>query len=198
MEIAKERPPFVRFETRSIEDRQASIASGCYTGKDVDFAVITSPGSRDCVERIAVEWLEQTSAHAQEGRLPAEWARGFREHYTAWKAGKEAPLNGHPISDWPSIGPSVVKMLQGLNVRTIEDLAAANEETIRRMGMGSRDLKQKAIDWLQSAQGNGKVTEELSTLRGENEALQVRCESLETQLRELVNRIEAKDSTKKG
>ena len=31
----EERPPFVRFEVRAEEDRQASIEAGHYVGKDV-------------------------------------------------------------------------------------------------------------------------------------------------------------------
>lgn len=198
MEIAKERPPFVRFETRSIEDRQASVDKGCYTGKDIDFAIITSPGSRDCVERIVDDWLVQVDGQAHEGRMPIEWARGFREHYVAWKAGKEAPLNGRSVADWPSIGPSTVKQLQDLKIRTVEDLAVANEEVIRRLGMGARELKQKAADWLKSTQDSGKLTEELTTLRAENETLRVRCGSLEEQLRAVVVQMEAASKPTKG
>jgi hypothetical protein len=47
------KPPYVRFEVRSVEDRTASIESGHYVGKDVIFAIVTPAGTRDRIEREA-------------------------------------------------------------------------------------------------------------------------------------------------
>ena len=51
MEAKQDRPPFVNFEVRAEEDRTASIEQGHYVAVDVDYALITPAGSRDCVER---------------------------------------------------------------------------------------------------------------------------------------------------
>ena len=78
-----------------------------------------------------------------------------------------------------------------LHIRSVEDLAAANEEVLARIGMGGRALKQRAVDWLTSAGSTGKASEELSALKASNENLQARNEQLETQLRELAAKVEA-------
>lgn len=192
----EERPPFVRFEVRAEEDRQASIEAGHYVGRDVHYALITPMGSKDCIERKADEWFDKLKQDVAEGRCPREWLNAFKEVYKDWCEGREAPPNGTPITDWPPLSPSQVKTLASLHIRSVEDLAAANEEVLARIGMGGRALKQRAIDWLTSAGSTGKASEELSALKAANENLQARNEQLETQLRELAAKVEALSSDK--
>lgn len=51
MELQKDRPPYVEFVIHPVEDRAASIESGCYTAKDVVFAHIMPFGGKDIIER---------------------------------------------------------------------------------------------------------------------------------------------------
>ena len=181
MEIKQDRPAYVTFERRAVEDRQATLDNGMYMSKDVDFALITPMGSKDRVERVVSEWLEVLKQQAAEQRIPLEWVRAYKEAYAAWKEDREIPLDGHAIVNWPVASPAQVKLLLDLRVRTVEDLAQANEETIARLGMGGRALKQRAVDFLDSREA-GKVSGEMEKLRQENESLKVRNESIEAQL----------------
>ena len=187
----EERPPYVRFEVRAEEDRQASLDAGHYVGKDVHYALITPMGSKDCIERKADEWFDKLKQDVSEGRCPREWLAAFKEVYKEWCEGREAPVNGTPITDWPPVSPSQVKTLLSLQVRTVEDLAAANEEVLGRIGMGGRALKQRAIDWLTSSESAGKASGELSALKAANENLQARNTQLEAQLKELAAKVDA-------
>lgn len=193
----EERPPYVRFEVRAEEDRQASLDAGHYVGKDVHYALITPMGSKDCIERKADEWFDKLKQDVSEGRCPREWLAAFKEVYKEWCEGREAPVDGTPITDWPPVSPSQVKTLLSLQVRTVEDLAAANEEVLGRIGMGGRALKQRAIDWLTSSESAGKASGELSALKAANENLQARNEQLETQLKELAAKVDALTGTEK-
>ena len=182
----EERPPYVRFEIRSEEDRQASIDAGHYVGKDIHYALITPMGSKDCIERKVDEWFDKLKQDVSEGRCPREWLATFKEIYKEWCEGREAPVNGTPVTDWPPLSPTQVKTLLSLHVRTVEDLAVANEEVITRIGMGARALKQRAIDWLSSASSTGKVSGELTALKAQYEDLVARNLQLEAQLKQLV------------
>jgi hypothetical protein len=62
-------------------------------------------------------------------------------------------------------------MLIQLTVCTVEDLASANESTLMRIGMGSRELKQKAQLWLDTAKNVGGATEKITALQVENAAI---------------------------
>ena len=90
----EERPPFVRFEVRAEEDRQASLEAGHYVGRDVHYALITPMGSKDCIERKADEWFDKLKQDVAEGRCPREWLAAFKEIYKDWCEGREAPEIG--------------------------------------------------------------------------------------------------------
>lgn len=177
--IFEERPPYVRFERRSLEDRTATLKQGHYVGKDVDFALITPAGSKDCVERVASEWLEKIERDAFEGRMPRQWLDHFKSLHKAWLAGQDEPLNGTSVKQWPILSPTQVKMLLSMKVMTIEDMAAANEETLARLGMGGRELKRRAIDWIGQSKELGKFNNEMHALRVKGEELLTRNAQLE-------------------
>lgn len=189
MEVAESRPPYVMYETRAVEDRAATIEAGYYKTKDVDFAIITPQGSKDRVERNVSDWFEQLTQQVQEQRFKQEWLSAFRGSYSAWKEGREIPANGTSVMNWPVLSPSQVKQLLDAKIRTVEDLSVANEESLSRLGMGGRNLKEKAVSWLASASGNGKVTEEIAALKVSLEAAQARNQTLETQLKELTAQV---------
>ncbi len=197
IKIAEARPPYVTFEYRAEEDRAASIEAGHYVSKDVPFVLVTPMGSKDRHESPADEWFARREQDAAEGRFPREWLSAFKGAFAEWKAGREIPLNGTSVANWPVASPAQVKLLLDLIVRTVEDLAEANEETLNRLGMGGRTLKQKAQDWLASANDLGKVSEQLAGLRADNEALKQRNEQLEKQLREVIPQLEALTKSRK-
>lgn len=169
--IQEDRPPYVTFETRAEEDRQASIDQGQMVYRNVDYAIITPRGSKDRIERVALEWLAHIDREARQDRFDPKWVAGYRENYKFWKDGQEAPVDGTPLTQWPGLSPAQVKNFHNINVKSVEDVAAANEETLSRMGMGARDLKNRAINWLQSAKEVGKVAEQFSALQAENTRL---------------------------
>lgn len=194
MQAMEARPPYLTFETRSVEDREASIKQGHYVGKDVDFVLITPAGSKDRVERLVAEWLPQTRIEVEAERLPRAWADHYDASYKSFKAGQQLAVVGTPIQDWPGLSPTQFKTLQSLHIRAVEDLAQANAETISRLGMGGNQLKQRAIDFLSASKDVGKVAEEASELRLQLEASQKR----EAELTELVHTMGARlDSLEK-
>lgn len=185
-EIAAERPPYVRFERRAQEDRAASIEAGHYVSRDIDFALITPMGSKDCIHRICSEWFENLTQQCQEGRFKIEWLGAFKASYAAWKEGKELPVSGTPILLWPAISPAQQEAILGARIRTVEDLAIANEEALHRIGMGGRALKDRAIQWLASAKDTGKLAERMAALETANATLLADNKLLVAQLEKLL------------
>lgn len=186
-----ERPPFVAFETWPEEDRNASIQAGHYVGRDIDYAFITPAGSKDRIQRVVKEWFEQLAVDVQSERFPAEWLTHYRKMYEAYKAGETVVPNGMPLRDWPGLSPALLKTLNALNLFAVEDVAAANEETITRMGMGGRSLKQRAVDYLAAAKNVGKVAEDASAMRAMNERLQATVDTQAEQLAALQRQVAA-------
>lgn len=190
MDKREERPAFVRFQRRPMKDAAASLRDGRHVSKDIDFALVTPPYSRDVFEQVATDWLAQMEKEVRNNRLPPEWYERYVLSYERWKKGEEMPLNGTPIKGWPVISPAQQQNLIGINVLTVEDLAAANDEGRRRMGMGAQDLCDKAKAWLSQAKDKGPLTMENAALRSENVALKSANEQLEARVKELAERVE--------
>lgn len=189
--MAEDRPPFVKFEIRTEEDRQATIEAGHYVGNDVIFAIVTPTGSRDQVERKVEDWLANLAEGVKQERIPAEWLYAYTKAFENFKESRETPTFGAPIKDWPSASPAQIKTLLDINVTTVEELAVANEETVGRIGMGGRALKQKAIIWLEEAQNQGQSAEKIAELLTQNEQLKADNESMTARLTALEAQMKA-------
>lgn len=192
MEMQKETPPWVRFEMRAVEDRNATIEQGHYVGRDVCFALITPAGSKDCIEREADEWIAQIKEKARAGTFDPKWAQHFEYAYGEFKKDNTIPEMGTPIKGWQLASPAIQQQILNANVRTVEVLADLNEEGIQRIGMGARDLQRKARAWLQEAKEKGSVAAQNSALEQKlSEALD-RIVALEDENKALARQNEGK------
>lgn len=187
--VREDRPPFIQFETRPVENRAKSNAAGCMVYDDVDFVIITPQGSKDKIEKVAHEWMKQCLDQVREQRLPQVWYNHYKALYDAFKEGRELPVNGKPLTTWPAATPGQVKTLHAIGIRTVEDLANCNEETVMRMGMGGRALKQLAFNWLAEAKEVGGAAMRLTQLEAENTALKASVASLSAQVQALAGAL---------
>lgn len=187
--------PWVTFKKVSVEDRDASIKAGSYIAKDVDFAFITPAGSKDCVEKPVKDWFESLEIQVENNRFPGEWLRHFKAIYAAWQKDEEIPVEGTSIKNWAVASPAQIEMMLKLHIRTVEQLAAANEEVIGRLGMGGRALVEKAKGYAQQqTSGVGKLVEENADLKGKLETSQ----NLQLELQEQMKLLQAQVEALKG
>lgn len=191
MQATEDRPPYVTFEVRSEEDRTASIEQGSYVHRDVDYAIITPQGSKDRIERKVEDWFPYLQTQVNEGRFSPTWLSAYKSIYTEWKAGNEVPENGTPIRTWPVLSPSTVRAVLDANIRTVEDLANANEGAIQAIGIGGRGLKQQAVSWLAAAKDTGKVSAENAALKLQLEAVEAKNGSLQEKWEQAEKRLAA-------
>lgn len=190
MQIA-DKPSYVTFEYRTEEDRTASIEAGHYVGKEIAYAIITPQGTKDRIERVAVDWLDYIKQQVKEGRFPLEWSQAYQSIYKEWLEGRELPLDGTPIVTWPALNQSQVKLILDANIRTVEDLANANDAGLNSIGMGGRALQQKAKAWLATAETGGKSTERVFKLEVENDQLKAQLETQSEQITALMAKVDA-------
>jgi prophage DNA circulation protein len=179
------RPAYVQFETRPMEDRDASLEAGHTVFKDVVFAIVTPSGTKDRLEKEAEAWLEGVKEGVQQERIPAMWFDAYSDALKRYRAGQEAPEMGTALNHVTIFSPAEVKNILNANIRTVEDMAEATEEAMARIGMGSRALKQKAEAWLKASEGTGKSAAEIEKLRQENNDFRAREEVREETLKEL-------------
>jgi len=179
------RPPYVRFEVRAVEDRDASIEAGHYVAKDVVYAIVTPVGSKDQVEKPASEWIEGLQEGVRQERIPANWPDLYTDALKRFEQNQEDPEFGTPLRNWAGLTPAQLRMLTDANIRSVEDVAAMNEEAVSRIGMGGRALKSRAQAWLDTQSNGGKVSEELASLRVEIDALKAQNKTQADELQKL-------------
>jgi Helix-hairpin-helix domain len=198
VELMTERPPYIEFRVLSEEDRAETIATGSYKTKDVDYVTIMPAGDRNTkIDRKVDEWLDQIAAKVRQGMANPQHLEHFRSSYRMWKENQELPLDGMPIKSWPGISPSQVQNILSANIRTVEDLALANEDALQRIGMGARALKEKAASWLATATDKGKVAEENAALKARVDDLTLKVNELVDINKELMMEL-SKDKPKRG
>lgn len=178
--------PHIRFETRSEEDRAESIAQERKVYKDVDWIIVTPHGSRDSSENHAAQWIANKQSQAEQGNYDIEWVQKFRRMYEMYKEGKELPVDGTPLAMLPHLfSPAEIANCKSLHVLSLETLATANEETIARLGMGGRELKNRAQEAVKHASTGSGEAIKVSALQAENADLKTRVTDLEHVIRDL-------------
>ncbi len=178
---------YVTFEQRPKEDREQTIEQGMPIFKDVDFAIITMPGGGLVVDKEITQKLLNEWKFGDGRKPPSQFAL---TSYEAWKDGLEAPVDGIDLKNWPGVTPAQLKMCHNAEIRTVEHLAEANADTLRKLGMGSVALKDKAVAYLGDANGN-KASEEVAALKVEFEAMQAEIEKKDKQIEDLLEQLTA-------
>lgn len=184
MEALQEKPPFVVFSIKAVEDREKTIASGRFSTRNEDFATITPHGSRDRIERNVADWFTMLATQVSEGRFPAQWLEYYENLHKRWKASQDEPATGTWVRNWPAISPAQVETLLNFGVSTVEALAEAKPAVVAALGSEGPALQERAKAWLDSSHSG--VAEELAALRQEvadlklsNAALLKRAEEAE-------------------
>jgi hypothetical protein len=181
-----DRKAYVRFELVPAEDKPASLLAGRYIAKDVEFALTSPPYSKDVVRQKVTTWLTTMEDNVRNDRLPRQWQDEYLADLAAWRKGQDIPLQGTAIRGWGVISPAQQENLIRINILTVEDLAGINDEGARRIGMGSLDLKNKAVAWLAQLTDKGPLTQEIASVKQENATLKASLATLEEQVKALV------------
>ena len=145
---APKSPAIPQFFTEAVKLEWRSQQEGRPIFEDREFVRILIPGDR---RSMAVEPVRDE--HRQ--RWPKE--------YEAFKAGLEAPLEGTPLGEWPVslMTPARVHELAYFNIRTVEQLSAVNDAQLQNLGMGARELRERARTWLEVARSGAAPLERL-------------------------------------
>lgn len=99
----------------------------------------------------------------------------YQRALEAWRDGKDAPIDGTPLTVWGGASPAQQKACEDQHLRSVEDLAAAPDGLLDRIGQGARDLREKArlfMDAQERAASVGQVEE----LMKEIQALKAKVE----------------------
>ena len=163
----------VDFEVRAIEDRNQTLESGHYAVKEVEYCIITVIGGNLSVDR------EVTPAQLKDWKTDPS-KRYIYDNYLAWKEGKEAPINGFPLKEWPAASIGMVTALAKMGIRSVEELTELQDDALAKVGQpGTRAIRDKAREWIKVSASQGKVVEQITALQLQIDEINDRNKKLE-------------------
>lgn len=118
----------------------------------------------------------------------------YPEEYERFKRNEHHVVIGTPLQEWPYMGPAQIKMLNHLNIFSVEDLAQLNDTSIQRIGPGGREIVRQAQAYLAKAKDSG-VTQHLAA---ENERMKEELAALKEQMAKLVSDAPEGEPRRKG
>jgi hypothetical protein len=132
------------------------------------------PGGRG--ERIAADWVEWVKKGDQHRSTTSEKVRRVKKdapvwavvkpYYEAWKSNQAAPIIGTPLDAAPFATREMAEELSRLHIRSVEDLANAEDSALAKTGIpGIRQLQAKARAYLDVQANQAGVMSELVALR---------------------------------
>lgn len=113
----------------------------------------------------------------------------LEQPYERWLKGQEEPEDGTPLSAWPGVTRGQVDALKAINIRTVEDVAMLTDSDLERVGMGARDLRKRALAFVET-QMDRSALEALRT------ADRAEMDSLLEQVRTLTETVEQLTASK--
>ena len=176
---APKSPAIPQFFTEPVKMEFKSKQAGRPIFEEREFVRIIIPGDR---RSMAVEPVGEE----HKGRWPKE--------YAAFKSGRAAPLEGTPLREWPVSAMTAARAeeLAFFNIKTVEQLSALNDAQLQNLGMGARELRERARLWLAVAKSGAAP---LERLQAENERLTAENERLTRDLTDANARANAREQT---
>jgi hypothetical protein len=79
--------------------------------------------------------------------------REFPFSWQEFQKGNEAAERGTNIAKLPGVDAPTLRLLHSKNIFTIEDMAMVNDNNLQNVGMGARELRRKAIEYVKAHEG---------------------------------------------
>lgn len=131
------------FYDRAVQDEDQTRIEGRPVYRNLPYVRITIAGQRNTVVDEPVH-----DSYAQPGRDPRlRWPKAW-EGYLAKRPGL---ADGTPIEEWPLLNPAQVAELKAGGILAVEQLATMSDAGLGRLGMGARELRERARQFLQPA-----------------------------------------------
>lgn len=175
----------VTFYTHAEHQPAKSRDEGRPIFEDKPYVRIMFAGDKNRVTDRRVDFVGKNGNIPDPERFPRQWAQ--------YQAGEEQVEEGTPIEEWSMISRSQALMLKGINIRTVENLAAVSDATLGNLGHGGRTLRDQAKAWIEQAKDGA----EIAKLVEENQRLTDDVEALKQQVRELATKASSKKKRRK-
>lgn len=153
----------VQFYTEATENPGLSRQEGRPIFEDVEMVKIQIAGDPKNTIIAPAHYASKRNPDTGE---PWTYAEQFPEHYRYFRDNADQQrASGTPLTEAPWLSAAKREELKALKIFTVDSLAAIDGTNLQRLGMGGRELKNKAQAWLDAAAGHAaesRLSEELA------------------------------------
>ena len=164
------------FRDHTIPNVAQTMKMGRPIFDDVEVCEIRFAGSRAISVFPAVAVSHWDTDPTTGESIPITYAERFARQYQQYKARAAQTKAGTPIAYLPTITEARRAELRALNIYTVEALADIDGQPLKNLGPGGRDMKNKAIAYMEDARTrvapNTAMEEELALLKARNAVLE--------------------------
>ena len=173
-------PMVVRFSIEAMENPDKSKEKGRPVFDDVEMISIRIPGDPDIRVR----------------PVRADDKQQYAKQYLAFKQNQNQETStGTPLAQWAPMKRSQVEEAKFLGVHTVEQLSEVADVHLQKLGPGWLALRQKARDWLVSANDGAALSKMRDELEEANRRIATMENMLAKQAAELQNKPLSATST---
>jgi hypothetical protein len=157
------------FKNMAIEDKGRSQQMGRPIFNDLEVVELRIPGTKDFSVQPATAFCGWVVDEETGEQVKLTYAEKYARQYRQFKERQHQTMTGTPLDYVPFLTEGKRAELRALSVYTVEMLAELDGQPLKNLGIGGRDLKNKAIEYLASSDHSATVMRQ----RLEIEALQV-------------------------
>jgi len=145
------------FKTIAMKNPSKTTAAGRPIFDDVEVVEIRFAGSRDVYVFHSTEFSHFEDDEETGERVKVSYAERWPKQYQQFKAKLAQTKEGTPLDYLPFLTEGKRAELRALSIYTAEALAELEGQPLKNLGMGGRDLKNLATDYLASSDHNAVV-----------------------------------------
>ena len=179
----------VIFKNHAILNPAKTALAGRPIHDDIEVAEVRFPGMRDTRVLPAVAHAEWITDPETGGLVSITYAERYARQYRQFKEGQTQTKSGTPLAYAPFLTEARRAELRALNILTVEMLAELDGQPLKNLGLGGREMKNKAEQYI--AESQQKVPD--IQLAAEVEALRLKNDVLETDLKMLREKAQSSE-----
>src|SRR5215471_12735187 len=163
------------FRNMAVQNDAKTAAAGRPIFDDVEVCEIRFPGRRDWQAFPATSFSHWETDPMTGAQQKVTYAERFHRQYLQFKQHASQTKSGTPLTHVPWLSEGRRAELRALNIYTVEALAAVDGQELKNLGAGGRELKNRAIEFIEEAKAGASSTQmqvELEALRARNQVLE--------------------------
>jgi hypothetical protein len=177
------------FLNMAVKNEAKSASAGRPIFEDLEVCQLRYPGSKNIGVYPATGFSHWATDPQTGEQFKVSYAERFARQYRQFKEHAAQTKAGTPLSEVAFLTEARRAELRALNVYTVEALAALDGLELKNLGHNGRDLKNRAIEYLEAARDGAHNTQ----LMAELEALRARNSLLEEDVSRLKEELPSRD-----